>query len=128
MPMATGRLTVITALAMQVAAPALAHHSNVAFDVETVKQVQGTVKQFDWMNPHIWITLVVPGEGTYDEWRLEGRPPSILVRAGWTRDTIRQGDKITIFYSPAKDGTHTGLIARVTLADGTILANAPREP
>jgi hypothetical protein len=126
--MAIVRLIAITALAMQVATPTQAHHSNVAFDVETVKQIQGTVKQFDWMNPHIWITLVVTSDGAYDEWRLEGRPPSILARAGWSKDTIHRGDKITIFYSPAKDGTHTGLIARVTRADGTNLANAPREP
>jgi hypothetical protein len=109
--------------------PAMAHHSNVAFDVETVKQIRGTVKEFDWENPHIWITLLVAEGGQpAEEWRIEGRPPGILIRSGWSRDSLHVGDTITIYYSPAKDGTHTGLVARVTLADGTVLANTPRAP
>jgi hypothetical protein len=109
--------------------PAMAHHSNVAFDVETVKQITGTVKQFEWENPHIWITLLVADNGqAAQEWRIEGRPPGILIRSGWSRDSLHAGDTITIYYSPAKDGTRTGLVARVTLADGTVLANGPRAP
>jgi hypothetical protein len=59
------------------------------------------------------------------EWKVEGRPPGILSRAGWSPKSIQPGETITVDLSPAKDDTKSGLIARVTKADGTILANAP---
>ena len=112
------------------AVPALAHHSNSAFQVDKVVELKGVVTQWKWMNPHTWIGLSVDdGKGGKVEWAIEGRPPGVLGRAGWSRNSIKVGDTITIHFSPAKDGTHTGLVARVTLADGTVLPNAgPAQP
>ena len=105
---------------------ARAHHSNVAFEVNKVITLTGVVKEFRWANPHTWIGLVVDdGKGVKVEWAVEGRAPGVLTRAGWSRSSIKAGDTITVDFSPAKDGTKTGLVARVTKADGTILANAP---
>ena len=56
---------------------------------------------------------------------VEGRPPGVLRRAGWSKTILKVGDPITVDFSPAKDGSHTGLTTRVTLADGTALSNAP---
>jgi len=110
------------------ATPALSHHSNVAFDVNTVITVTGVVKEFRWANPHTWVALTADdGKGGKVQWSIEGRAPGVLLRSGWTRTSIKPGDTVTIDFSPAKDGSKTGLIARVTKADGTILANAPPE-
>jgi len=105
---------------------AQAHHSNSAFYVTKVITIKGVVKEFKWTNPHVWVILTVDdGKGNKVDWKAEGRPPGILARAGWTPKILQPGDVVTIDLSPAKDDSASGLIARVTKADGTILANAP---
>jgi hypothetical protein len=105
--------------------PALAHHSNSAFDPEKVVVLKGTVIEWRWTNPHVWIVLSVDeGNGNKTVWEIEGRPPGILARNGWSRTTFKPGDVITVDFSPARDGSHTGLSTRVTLADGTVLTQA----
>jgi hypothetical protein len=104
---------------------AQSHHSNVAFEVMKVLTITGVVKEFKWSNPHTWLTLVVDENGQKVEWGVEGRAPGVLTRAGWSRSSLKPGETVTVDYSPAKDGSKTGLIARVTKADGTILPNAP---
>jgi len=112
--------------AVSLGVPAFAHHSNVAFIVTKVVTVTGVVKDFEWRNPHTWLTLTVDdGKGAKVDWALEGRAPGVLLRAGWTRGSLKPGETVTVDMSPAKDGSKTGLIARVTKSDGTILANAP---
>ena len=120
-------LLVVFVSALVLAAwPVQAHHSNSAFEVEKIIEIKGVVKEWKWTNPHTWIFLTVDdGKGGKVEWAVEGRAPGILGRAGWTRNSIKVGDTVTIHCSPAKDGTPTALVARVTLADGTVLANAP---
>jgi hypothetical protein len=107
-------------------APLFSHHSNSAFAVETVHSLTGVVKEWQWSNPHTWLHVVVDdGKGGKTEWALEGRAPGILLRAGWSRSIFKAGDTVMVHYSPAKDGTKVGMIARVTLSDGRILPNAP---
>jgi len=114
------------AAALLLAFAAQAHHSNVAFYVTKIVTITGVVKEFRWTNPHTWLILTVDdGKGNKTEWAVEGRPPGILGRAGWSRDILKPGETVTVDFSPAKDGGNSGLIARVTKADGTILANAP---
>ena len=103
----------------------IAHHSNAAFDPEKVVVLKGTVTQWKWANPHVWIFLSVDdGKGGKVEWQIEGRPPGILARSGWSKNTFKAGDRITVDFSPARDGSRTGLTTRVTLADGTVLSQA----
>ena len=107
-------------------APAFSHHSNVGFAVETVLTAAGVVKQWQWSNPHTWLIMDVDdGKGGRVEWAMEGRAPGVLLRAGWSRSVLKGGDRVTVHYSPSKDGTKVGMIARVTLADGKVLPNAP---
>jgi uncharacterized protein DUF6152 len=107
------------------ATPGLAHHSNVAFEVTKVVTISGVVKVFEWRNPHTWVILTIDdGKGGKVDWAVEGRAPGVLLRAGWTKNSLRPGEMITVDMSPAKDGSKTGLVARVTKADGTILPNA----
>jgi Family of unknown function (DUF6152) len=106
-------------------APAFAHHSNSAYEVEKVLTLTGTVKSWKWSNPHTWLTLTVQNEkGETVDWELEGRAPGVLGRIGWDRSVLKPGEKVTVHMSPAKDGSHVGIIARVTKADGTILGNS----
>jgi hypothetical protein len=112
--------------ALMVAPRAEAHHSNSAFYVTKVITIKGVVKEFKWSNPHVWVIVAVDdGKGNKVDWKAEGRPPGILARAGWTPKSLQPGETVTIDLSPAKDDTASGLIARVTKEDGTILSNAP---
>jgi hypothetical protein len=105
---------------------ALAHHSNSAYQVDEIITLTGTVKEWRWMNPHTWLYLTVEGEdGKVQEWAVEGRPPGILGRAGWSSTILKPGERVTVHASPAKNGDPEGIIARVTKADGTVLGNAP---
>ncbi len=116
----------VLAAALMFASVAQAHHSNSAFYVTKVITIKGVVKEFRWSNPHVWVILTVDdGKGNKVDWKVEGRPPGILARAGWTPKSLQPGETVTIDLSPAKDDTASGLIARVTKEDGTILANAP---
>lgn len=117
---------VVLALVLLHPLPARSHHSNVAYEVTKVITVTGVVKTFEWVNPHTFVHLVVTDDkGTTVEWAAEGRAPGILRRAGWTRSSLKPGETVTIDMSPAKDGSKTSIIARVTKADGTILSNQP---
>jgi hypothetical protein len=107
-------------------ASAIAHHSNSAFDGDKVMVLTGTVTEWKWTNPHVWIFLSVDdGTGGKVQWEIEGRTPGQLVRAGWSKSSLKPGDVITVDFSPAKDGSHTGLLTRVRLADGSVLGQAP---
>jgi hypothetical protein len=122
----TIRIVATLTLAWALEAPSFAHHSNVGFAVETVNTATGVVKEWKWMNPHTWLIMDVDdGKGGKVEWAMEGRAPGVLLRAGWTRTVLKAGDKVTVHYSPAKDGTKVGMIARVTMEDGRVLPNAP---
>ncbi len=104
------------------ATSALAHHSNSAFDGDKVMVLKGTVTEWKWTNPHVWIFLSVDdGNGRKVQWEIEGRTPGQLIRAGWSKTILKTGDTITVDFSPAKDGSRTGLLTRVIRADGTVL-------
>ena len=106
--------------------PAFGHHSNSAYQVDEIITLKGVVKDWRWSNPHTWLFLTVKDEnGQEQEWAVEGRAPGILGRAGWDPKILQPGETVTVHASPAKDGSHKGIIARVTKADGTILSNRP---
>jgi hypothetical protein len=110
------------ALIAAAAAPAAAHHSFAAFDMANQKTVSGAVKQVDWTNPHIWIWVDVPNEkGGADTYGFEGMSPNFLARRGWTRTTLKTGDKVTIGYRPMKDGSHGGMFINGKMASGKVL-------
>src|SRR5262245_15309458 len=102
----------VFAAALLCASPAQSHHSNVAYEVTKVITVTGVVKEFQWVNPHTWLHIVVDdGKGGKVEWAAEGRAPGILLRAGWTRSSLKYGETVTVDMSPAKDGTPVAIIA-----------------
>jgi hypothetical protein len=107
------------------AAPALAHHSFAMFDFQASKTVTGTVEQFDWTNPHTFIWLQVPtgANGATERYGFEGMSPNYLGRRGWSKTTLKPGDKVTVTYHPLKDGSKGGTYQKVMLSDGKELMN-----
>ena len=92
-------------------ATALAHHSNVAYEVNKVITITGVVKSFEWVNPHTWLHVEVDdGKGGKVVWECEGRAPGVLGRAGWSRTILKPGEMVTVDMSPAKDGSKTSII------------------
>jgi len=99
---------------------AVSHHSFAAeFDFEKPVTLQGVVVKWEMINPHGWITVDVAGPaGEKVRWMVETSNPNGLMRLGWTKNTLKAGDPITIEAYRAKDGSNTANAARVTLADG----------
>jgi hypothetical protein len=116
---------VALSLAAGATAPALAHHSFAMFDFQASKSVTGTVEQFDWTNPHTFIWLQVPegANGANVRYGFEGMSPNYLGRRGWTKSTLKPGDKVTVTYHPLKDGSKGGTYQKVMLSDGKELQN-----
>jgi len=101
---------------------ASAHHSFALFDSKRTVTVEGTVKDVSYANPHIWVNLVVTNSQNQPEtWGMEGGNLGTLYRMGWTKDTVKAGDKIKMTVHPMKDGMPGGQILRVTLSDGRVL-------
>ncbi|HWG77708.1 MAG TPA: DUF6152 family protein [Steroidobacteraceae bacterium] len=99
------------------------HHSFAMFDMQKEQSLTGTIKQFQWTNPHTWVWIDVPaGNGApAKEWGIEGMSPNFLGRRGWTVHTLNPGDRVTIVIHPVKNGRMGGSFVRVTLADGTVM-------
>ena len=104
---------------ISVAAPVFAHHSFEAeFDRSKTVNLTGTVTKVEWMNPHTYFYIDVkdPKTGKVQNWACEMGSPNGLMRAGWTRNTMKVGEVVTVEGSLAKDGSHTGNARAVSLA------------
>ena len=115
------RMALVAATALAAAAPASAHHSFAMFDLVKESTLVGTIKEFQWTNPHTWIEIDVPATSGAVQWGIEGMSPNFLARRGWARDTLKPGDKVNLVIHPLKDGSHGGSFVRVTLPDGTVM-------
>ena len=113
------RLTLFAGSLLLAAMPVLAHHSVAAeFDQSKQFTVTGKVTKIEWANPHIWFYVAVDEGGKTVQYQFEGAPPNTLRRQGWTRNSMQEGDMITVTASRAKDGTNTGNAGTVKLVSG----------
>jgi len=124
-----GALVTATAAALVGAGSAAAHHSTAMFDMNKNVVLQGTIKEFQWTNPHTWIVFEVPNAaGGTDEYGIEGMSPNYLARTGWDKHTLSSGDKVELTIHPLKDGRKGGFNVSVKKADGTVMWNLPHRP
>jgi hypothetical protein len=101
------------------AAPAVAHHAFAMFDQTKVLYVSGTVKQFEFVNPHAWLHVaIVNDKGDTSTWSFEGGSPSQLVSLGWAVDHPRIGEMIEVGFRPMKDGSRGGQLMSVKFPNG----------
>jgi hypothetical protein len=104
--------------------PAFAHHSFAMFDGEKTKVIEGTVKEFQWTNPHSWIMLTVDNDqGRPQQWAIEMGAPGRLTQQGWVPTTLVPGMRIKAVIHPLRDGNKGGQFMAVTLPNGTQLGN-----
>ena len=101
-------------------AAAAAHHSFAAqYDANKPLTLKGVVTKMEWMNPHSRFYVDVKDDaGNVVNWNVELASPNVLLRQGWTRDSLKTGDLVTVEGAHAKDGSNMANAQRVTLADG----------
>ena len=114
--------TAALGLVMAAGAPsASAHHSPVMFDQSKTVTLSGTVRQFQWTNPHCYIQLVVTEGGRPVEWNMEMGAPVYLQNLGWRPSTLKAGDRVRISAAPLRSGANGGLVLNATSLDGKAL-------
>jgi hypothetical protein len=102
------------------AVPAVAHHSFAMFDASKTVTLEGSVKEFQWTNPHAWIVLNVANQqGQAEQWAIELNGPSGLARDGWKPKTLTPGMSVSVTIHPLRDGTNGGQFLNVKLPDGS---------
>jgi len=123
-------VAIASVVALGSSVPVLAHHSFAAeFDSDNPIDLTGTVTKIEWMNPHTFIYIDVENEqGKYENWALEMGSPNGLMRRGWTRNTLKVGDVVSVTGSRARDGTLKGNARAVMLASGERLFSGSSQP
>jgi hypothetical protein len=113
-------LVMLATVLLAVGYHADAHHSFAAvFDADTSVEKTGTVTEVEWMNPHAWIYIdVEEADGEVVNWAFELGSPNGLMRRGWSRNTVKVGDVVSISGYRARDDSNRGNIKSITLADG----------
>jgi hypothetical protein len=117
---------VAAAVCALVAGAALAHHSANMFDRERARTIDGTVKEFQWTNPHAWLQVdVVDAQGKTVEWSVEMGGINSLARNGYRPGTFKPGAAVSVHLAPHVDGVPAGLYIGARLADGSVLGRMP---
>jgi hypothetical protein len=119
----------IASLAFLAGLPAPAHHAfSNEYDESKPITLEGVVTRIDWENPHVhYYVDVAQADGTTVNWVCETGGPNRLARRGWTRDSLKVGDQVTVHAFPAKDSSHTADGRKVTLANGQTIGTEPKQ-
>lgn len=120
--MKPSRLLATLAIATLIPLSAFAHHSFAMFDNTKEVELKGTVQQWQWTSPHVWLYLLVPnGSNEPDKYTIEGGNPGQLRRDGYAKGSMAAGDKVTVYMSPLRNGEKGGAITAIVLPDGKVL-------
>ena len=113
------RTGVVVLIASITGATLVAHHSTAMFDQAKVMSRTGTIKQLEWINPHVWLHVTMTDDtGREAVWSFEAGSPLQLQQLGWKPDSFRAGGKIEVGFRPMKDGSRGGQLMSVTPAGG----------
>jgi Family of unknown function (DUF6152) len=123
------RTLLVLLMATTATGAAMAHHSFAAeFDGAKKLKLTGTVTKVQWRNPHTYFFVDVKGEdGQIHNWAMELGSPNVLMRRGWTRDSLKIGDQVTIEGACARDNSYKGNATSVVMADGRKMFNGTAE-
>lgn len=101
-----------------------AHHSGIAYDRNADVELTGTIREFQYTNPHSWLFVqAVDKTGQTVDWGFEAEGPSSLLRAGIKVSLLKPGEKITVKGHPLRDGRPAAILVSVTKADGSVLSS-----
>lgn len=100
-----------------------AHHAVTAVDQSRTITIEGTIKTYEWTNPHVWIWVLVPDKngGEAKVWGIESANLSMARRMGMNKDSFKPGDKVTMVINPMRDGREGGTFRKATFADGHVV-------
>jgi hypothetical protein len=117
-------LAIAGAVLLAAGLPVSAHHSAAAeFDVNKGFELSGVVTKLEWTNPHAHFYMdVTDASGKVANWNMELASPNMLIRSGWSRTSLKQGDKVSVTGLSAKDNSNAGYAQTITLPDGRKLA------
>ena len=118
------RVLIVLSAAVLATGMVTAHHSLGMFDMTKTTAVTGTVRVFEWTNPHAWLWITVANAGDNEAWGFELAALSMIRRNGLSKDSFKPGDKLTVSMHPAKQG-HGGSFIFATFADGHTVGRAP---
>jgi hypothetical protein len=107
--------------ALALAGPCCAHHSFAMFDRTKTVTLEGTVKQFQWTNPHCFIQILVPSDSGPVERSIEMNSPGASYREGWRPGSLKAGDRVTLVINPVRDDAHGGRLVSATDSGGRTL-------
>ena len=118
-------LLAVAAIGLIPSAPVGAHHSFAPYESTLQVKMAGVVTAVKWANPHVYFEIDVPdgASGATKHWLIECASTSILNRAGWKFNMLKQGDKVTVIVSPLRNGEPAALLKQLTLADGKKYGN-----
>jgi hypothetical protein len=116
----------LAGIAVAIAAPAFAHHSFAMFDATKTLTMKGTVREFEWTNPHSWLRVMIQDEklGRPVLWAFELSSPARLITMGMKADSVKAGDEVSVTFHPMKDGTRGGQFMQAMLPGGKAVVRA----
>ena len=118
---------VLGAAALLAAGASFAHHSFAMFDHDHQVKISGTVKHFQWTNPHVYIEMdginLKEEKSEVKHYTIECASPGILNRVGWKFNMVKEGDVVTVIIAPLRSGEPGGLLKQITLPDGRKFGN-----
>ena len=127
--MRSSKLAALAAMVLLAfAATVEAHHSFAMFDMSKTVSFKGKIKELQWTNPHVWIELTVDEKDGPVTYAFEGAAVAVLKRVGWTKDSVKAGDVVTVVGHPYKNGRPGGSIDHLVLADGRKLGTGDAIP
>jgi hypothetical protein len=115
------KLITIIFVLFTVSVPVFAHHGAAAYDTAKKITVKGTVTEWFWANPHCFLKFDAKDDkGNVIHWATETSNPADMVNLGWSKQSFKPGDEITVTFTPVKNGAPVGRLEQVVLADGQI--------